>query len=136
MTTLAGKPSDKPQPEQPDQPQAMDEAVARQQDLLAEFEKLADELNRVLANLEGSTLVKRLKAAARLQYKVGGRVGDQVGGAFGVAANFVPGDPAKVFAEMAQQEAKASLDVSTSWTTCRPTSSGGGSPGSRPCSTR
>ena len=29
-----------------------------QQDLLAEFEKVADELNRVLANLEGSTLVK------------------------------------------------------------------------------
>ena len=34
-------------------------AVREQQDLLAEFEKLADELNRVLANLEGSTLLKR-----------------------------------------------------------------------------
>ena len=45
--------------------QKVDEAVAKQQDLLAEFEKIADELNRVLANLEGSTLLKRLKAASR-----------------------------------------------------------------------
>ncbi|MBI3469540.1 MAG: hypothetical protein HY000_41590, partial [Planctomycetes bacterium] len=55
--------------------QKMDEAVAKQQDLLAEFEKIADELNRVLANLEGSTLVKRLKAASRLQNKIAGRLG-------------------------------------------------------------
>ena len=53
----------------------MDEAVAKQQDLLAEFEKIADELNRVLANLEGSTLVKRLKAASRMQYSIAGRIG-------------------------------------------------------------
>src|SRR6202042_1143487 len=79
VTTLAGKPSDKPHPDQPEQQPAMEEAVARQQDLLAEFEKLADELNRVLANLEGSTLVKRLKAASRLQYKIGGRINDQLG---------------------------------------------------------
>src|SRR5439155_8192218 len=52
--------------------QKMEEAVAKQQDLLAEFEKIANELNRVLANLEGSTLVKRWKAASRLQYPVGG----------------------------------------------------------------
>ncbi len=32
----------------------VDEAVNAQRDLLAEFEKIADELNRVLANLEGA----------------------------------------------------------------------------------
>ena len=48
---------------------ALEEAVRQQQDLLAEFEKIADELNKVLANLEGSTLVKRLKAASRAQYE-------------------------------------------------------------------
>jgi hypothetical protein len=64
--------------------QKMAEAVVKQQDLLAEFEKIADELNRVLANLEGSTLVKRLKAAARLQYRVAGRLADQISDAFGV----------------------------------------------------
>jgi hypothetical protein len=66
------------------------EAVAKQQDLLAEFEKIADELNRVLANLEGSTLVKRLKAASRLQYRIGGRLGDLVGNAFGVPSATPP----------------------------------------------
>ena len=110
MTTLAGKASDEPKPAAP-AAQKVDEAVV-QQDLLAEFEKVADELNRVLANLEGSTLVKRLKAASRLQYKIGGRIGDQVGGAFGIAAPRVEGEPAKVFDEMARQEAKGSLDVS------------------------
>ena len=33
----------------------MDEAIKKQQDLLAEFAKVADELKRVLAELEGST---------------------------------------------------------------------------------
>ena len=60
--------------------QKVDEAVKQQQDLLAEFEKIADELNRVLASLEGSTLLKRLKAASRLQYKIGGRLNEQVVG--------------------------------------------------------
>ena len=64
----------------------MEEAVAKQQDLLAEFEKIADELNRVLANLEGSTLVKRLKAASRMQYSIAGRMIDQVRDAFGLSA--------------------------------------------------
>ena len=56
--------------------QKIDEAVSQQRDLLAEFEKIADELNRVLANLEGSTLVKRLKAASRMQYSIAGRMVD------------------------------------------------------------
>ena len=84
VTTLAGK-AGKAKPEEAPAEQKVDEAVVKQQDLLAEFEKIADELNRVLANLEGSTLLKRLKAASRLQSKVGGRISDQVSAAFGVA---------------------------------------------------
>jgi hypothetical protein len=90
----------------------MEEAVARQQDLLAEFEKIADELNRVLANLEGSTLVKRLKAASRLQYRIAGRLGDMVGEAFGVPAAKDKEEPKKLFKELAGQETQSSLDVS------------------------
>jgi hypothetical protein len=88
----------------------LDEAIVKQQDLLAEFEKIADELNRVLANLEGSTLVKRLKAASRLQARIAGRLGDQVGDAFGVsiAAPKVH-DLSK---ELASQEMKSSQDLS------------------------
>lgn len=90
----------------------IDEAVQKQQDLLAEFDKIADELNRVLANLEGSTLVKRLKAASRLQYKVAGRIGDSVADTFGLAAASVNAAHRKLFDELSEQESKSSLDVS------------------------
>jgi hypothetical protein len=82
VTTVFGS-GGKDAPPPPPAAQKVDEAVNKQDDLLAEFDKIADELNRVLANLEGSTLVKRLKAASRLQYKVSGRVGDQLGVSFG-----------------------------------------------------
>ncbi len=93
--------------------QKVEEAVIKQQDLLAEFEKISDELNRVLANLEGSTLVKRLKAASRLQYKIAGRLGDQLSDAFGFPASQVKYSQSKVLIELATQEAKGSNDVST-----------------------
>jgi hypothetical protein len=82
VTTVAGSAPKKPQQQTPEA-EKLDEAVKAQQDLLAEFEKIADELNKVLANLEGSTLVKRLKAASRQQYVVAGKISDELGGAFG-----------------------------------------------------
>ena len=45
----------------------MQQAVEEQTDLLAEFAKVAEELQKILGNLEGSTFVKRLKAASRKQ---------------------------------------------------------------------
>jgi len=90
----------------------MDEAVAQQQDLLAEFEKIANELNNILANLEGSTLVKRLKAASREQYQVAGRIGKQLEGAFGLGALPTGTAKKKVFTELSDSEAKSSLNVS------------------------
>ncbi len=92
--------------------QKVDEAVKEQEDLLAEFEKIADELNRVLANLEGSTLVKRLKAASRLQYTIAGKVGDQLPHAFGNAKSLMDESAGKVLGEVADHESKASQDVS------------------------
>jgi hypothetical protein len=113
VTTLDGKSKPKKDDEEESPAEEkVEEAVTQQQDLLAEFEKIADELNRVLANLEGSTLVKRLKAASRLQYKVSGRISDQVSAVFGVAGHRVAGAPTKVLGEMSEQEAKASHDVS------------------------
>ncbi len=89
----------------------LDEAVKAQQDLLAEFEKIADELNKILANLEGSTLVKRLKAASRKQYTIAGKIGDQLSAAFGQ-----PGDVTTkehlAFRELAEAETKGSQDLS------------------------
>lgn len=113
-TQLAGggqKKQDDKKEEQ--QAEKVEEAVEKQRDLLAEFDKIADELNRVLANLEGSTLVKRLKAASRLQYKIAGRLGDQVNEVFG-AATFSPKETtSKLFTELSSEEAKSSHDVST-----------------------
>ncbi|MDB5345906.1 MAG: hypothetical protein JWP89_4283 [Schlesneria sp.] len=89
----------------------LDEAVAAQQDLLAEFDKIADELNKVLANLEGSTLVKRLKAASRHQYVIAGKINDQIGGTFGLRGK--AGGAAKpILEELSKQESKCSLDLS------------------------
>ncbi len=87
--------------------------MAQQRDLLAEFDKIADELNRVLANLEGSTLVKRLKAASRLQDRIAGRIGDQVSDAFGLPPTITKQQQRQLFAELAVQETKSSQDVST-----------------------
>lgn len=109
-TTVAGSGGKK----QPSTPAAekLDEAITAQQDLLAEFEKIADELNKVLANLEGSTLVKRLKAASRQQYVFAGKVGDQLGGAFGRKGS--PAATAKeALKELSKVEEKSSLDLST-----------------------
>ena len=91
----------------------MDEAVKKQQDLLAEFEKIADELKRVLAELEGSTLVKRLKAAARLQYTIAGlhrRASGPDASACGPTTWTISAGAA--LAEVSEQESKGSEKVS------------------------
>ncbi|MBS0262683.1 MAG: hypothetical protein JSS02_12085 [Planctomycetes bacterium] len=112
VTTIMGNGGGKPQQPPPPADEQVDEAVQQQADLLAEFDKIADELNRVLANLEGSTLVKRLKAASRVQYKIGGRIGDQLKDTFGVTASLVEAGPKKVLDELSHEENKASQDVS------------------------
>lgn len=112
VTTLDGKPSDKPDDKKPPAEEAMEQAVAKQRDLLAEFDKIADELNRVLANLEGSTLVKRLKAASREQYKIAGRLGGQLNQAFGLPPVRVAADATKTLEAVAEQEYKGSQNVS------------------------
>lgn len=109
VTTVMGS-GGKKQPPAPAS-EKLDEAVVAQQDLLAEFDRIAEELNKVLANLEGSTLVKRLKAASRQQYLIAGKIGDQIGGTFGQPAK--TGGAAKpVLEELSRLELKGSLDLS------------------------
>ena len=112
QTTVIGKAPTTPPPPAPPASETLDEAVKQQEDLLAEFDKIAEELNRVLANLEGSTLVKRLKAASRLQNSIAGRIGDLVADTFGVSSARVANAPAKRLDEMGGQESKSSQDVS------------------------
>jgi hypothetical protein len=111
-TTLAGTPKKGPKPPETPAQENVDEALTKQADLLAEFDKIADELNKVLANLEGSTLVKRLKAASRVQQKIAGRIGDQVPDAFGVEVPKIPENPAQILGDLADQEGKQGQVVS------------------------
>ncbi len=88
-TTLAG-PAPKSSEEQPeeakpdeDEEEPVQMALEEQANLLAEFERIADELNAILANLEGSTLVKRLKAASREQNQVAEKISTRIDEVFG-----------------------------------------------------
>lgn len=88
-TTLAGPAAKSNGEEEPDEETPEDEeepvqmAIEEQAAILEEFEKIAEELNTVLANLEGSTLVKRLKAASREQNQVAEKISSQIDQVFG-----------------------------------------------------
>jgi hypothetical protein len=110
QTTLIGQGGQDDAPPPP-AAQKVDEAIARQMDLLAEFEKIADELNRILADLEGSTLVKRLKAASRAQSKVADKIGGILGIAFGRPGPRTA-EALRSQGDLAELEAKESLGVS------------------------
>jgi hypothetical protein len=112
QTTLAGSGQSPPESKEAPAAQKMDEAIKKQEDLLAEFDKVADELKKVLAELEGSTLVKRLKAASRFQYKVAGRIGDQVNELFGRRRGDLAEAQLKSLGQIGEQENKEGDKVS------------------------
>ena len=112
VTTLSGDGANKAGPPSSEAGRKMDEAVRRQEDLLAEFDKIVSELNNVLANLEGSTLVKRLKAASREQYRVGGRIGGQLDGAFGSPAPARNASLKRSFLDLSEAEVRSSHNAS------------------------
>lgn len=89
----------------------VEEAVRQQEDLLAEFEKVADELNRILANLEGSTFLKRLKAAARKETQVAGELSDRVSGEFGVADAVLSAGSQAIVSKLADRQKGVSENV-------------------------
>ncbi len=63
--------------------QKLDQAVDAQEELLAEFEAVMDELQQLISNLEGSTFVKRLKAMSRREMVMARDVNDTTLAAFG-----------------------------------------------------
>ncbi len=114
-TTLAGPP---PKPgEQPEEAteneeeEPMEQALFEQEELLAEFEKIADELNELLANLEGSTLVKRLKAASREQNQVALKIASRINAFFGTAQKLETED-VKLLQDLSQVEGESSQKIS------------------------
>ncbi len=89
----------------------MEGAVTEQKELLAEFDKVADELNNILANLEGSTLVKRLKAASRKQQSVAGALSNLVPNSFGVSEREKE-IHSNTFSQLAEVESNSSSEAS------------------------
>ena len=66
--------------------QKMNEAVEAQEDLLAEFQDIAEELQKLIGDLEGSTFVKRLKALSRRELLVARDVGKSTLSGFGASS--------------------------------------------------
>ena len=112
-TTVMGKAGASPPAPPSPAGDKMEQAVRKQQELLVEFEKIVNELNNILANLEGSTLVKRLKAASRAQYKVAGRVGDLLEGSFGRQPYKIAEPHKTVYLELSKAENNSSQNLST-----------------------
>ncbi len=75
---------DEPQPPQSPAQQTMGNAVQQQDDLLAQFAKVSDQLSQIMASLEASTFVKRFKAASRAQLKLAGNIDQKTLDAFGI----------------------------------------------------
>jgi hypothetical protein len=95
-----GNKPDSQQPQSPAQ-QTMGNAVQQQDELLAEFAKVSDQLSQIMASLEASTFVKRFKAASRAQLKLAGNIDKQTLDAFGIqdvpvqAASYIADDAKK-----------------------------------------
>ncbi len=82
------KPGDdkkKPQEEEPASPaqKKLDGAIAEQKDLLDAFAKATDQLRELLASLEASTFVKRLKSASKKQMAIANDLNSGTLSAFG-----------------------------------------------------
>jgi len=75
-TTLQGGPQPKEKKEeQPEKTESkLDKAVENQADLLAAFEKVREDMQKIMDDLDNSTFVKRLKAASRRQLEIAGRL--------------------------------------------------------------
>lgn len=62
----------------------LERAIDEQKKLLEEFARVADELAAILASLEASTFVKRLKLASRKQTELADTLSGTISGAFGL----------------------------------------------------
>jgi hypothetical protein len=84
--------------------QKLKEATDLQQDLLTEFARAAEELQRILNSLEGSTFVKRLKAAARRQTAVAQDLNQNLLTGFGLGQEELDKQSRQLLATVAERE--------------------------------
>ncbi|MEQ9411022.1 MAG: hypothetical protein RIK87_25145 [Fuerstiella sp.] len=109
-TVLHGGPSsDNGSP--PPAPQQVDEAVEEQADLLAEFARVREDLQKIMDDLENSTFVKRLKAASRQQLEVAEDLNRTLFKSFGMPAAVLDERQSEQTAGIAQREDAQSRSV-------------------------
>jgi uncharacterized membrane protein YgcG len=89
----------------------VDEAIAEQKELLAEFARVADELQQILSSLEASTFVKRLKAASRKQTEIAVSLNLTLKNGFGLSKHRVEQQLREVAAATAQSQDEQSRFV-------------------------
>ncbi len=108
MAAAPGQESDSeeaPRPAESPAQETMDQALADQHDLLAEFAAVADQLSEILASLETSTFVKRLKLASREQMGLAKDIGRNTLTSFGIKSAEVPA------ADEIEQKGKAQSEI-------------------------
>ncbi len=93
------------------QPDAVEQAVEEQERLLMEFEKVRDDLQSIMDDLENSTFVKRLKAASRRQLEIAGDLNRTLFSGFGVAREALSEDQSNQLAAIAVREEEQSKFV-------------------------
>ena len=87
-TVLQGGPPGDKKEKKPDQPkEQVDEAVELQAGLLDDFNKIRDQLQEILDDLENSTFVKRFKAASRKQLEIAKSLNRTLFKGFGVTVS-------------------------------------------------
>lgn len=84
LASAGGEDEDEPPAAETPAQEKLDEALVEQEDLLAEFAKIADQLQEILSSLEASTFVKRFKAASRKQFEIADTLNQTLDGAFGL----------------------------------------------------
>jgi len=94
----------------------VEEAVAEQDELLAEFARVAEDLREILASLEASTFVKRLKSASRTQRTLAEDLDLSLAGTFGAPADTVAQqlrEDGKEKARLAEEESERIYHILT-----------------------
>ena len=115
-TTLdspAEKPNTKPRQAQSDSPaqKELNKAIDEQKELLTAFAKVTDQLSNLLAGMEGSTFVKRLKAASKKQMGIASTLNATTLQAFGLDKKRVAQSEVQKSNEVAVQQTEASTVV-------------------------
>lgn len=111
-TVLTGgpKPKSDDQPEESQQEQ-VDEAVELQANLLDDFNKIREDLQAILDDLENSTFVKRLKAASRRQMEIAKSLNRTLYKSFGVSSTDLAETESKRLETIAETERAQSHNV-------------------------